>query len=207
MDNRNIKGVVGTVLALAVLSATTAAQAEFYKWTDADGQVHYSETPPPDQQAEEIQVNTKTATPAPEQAQEQGGTKVCGSLTLPKERPDPLTNIAMYRHAIKVWQSFIKENMDSTDEASRKAVADRRCAIEYAEQQLQGLADAERGVEENLEEAAERLEESREGLKECEELEAEEVGSCRKEHQGRIKQLEKVLRSLESQQETLKRNE
>jgi len=49
------KPVLPTVIAAFVLGicVSTAVQAQqMYKWTDKDGVVHFSETPPPDQQAE-----------------------------------------------------------------------------------------------------------------------------------------------------------
>ncbi|MEZ5480247.1 MAG: DUF4124 domain-containing protein [Thiolinea sp.] len=71
---------LATLLLLGIgLSCT--AQAEIFKWTDADGNTHYTQTPPPDQsiKAEDIaadidmaagtkgQGEEKKATPEPEQ--------------------------------------------------------------------------------------------------------------------------------------------
>lgn len=38
------------VLAVALLAANTALAEKIYRWVDADGQVHFSATPPPGQQ-------------------------------------------------------------------------------------------------------------------------------------------------------------
>ena len=44
-----------------LLSLTTTAQAEIYKWTDADGNTHYSQAPPSDQKAEDIGLQIELA--------------------------------------------------------------------------------------------------------------------------------------------------
>lgn len=38
----------------AVLALSATAHAEIYKWVDKDGNVHYSDQPPPEQKSEEI---------------------------------------------------------------------------------------------------------------------------------------------------------
>lgn len=43
-------------LAAALITAAPALQAAMYKWTDADGNVTYSQTPPPDGAYENIRV-------------------------------------------------------------------------------------------------------------------------------------------------------
>ncbi len=41
---------------LTALLLTTHAHAGVYKWTDAQGRVHYSDTPPPRQEAQRVQT-------------------------------------------------------------------------------------------------------------------------------------------------------
>jgi hypothetical protein len=53
--------------ALLILSAP-GVHAQIYKWTDAGGKVHYSETPPPDGQ----QFNEVNTGPAPQSSDEAG---------------------------------------------------------------------------------------------------------------------------------------
>ena len=43
-------------LLLAMLIAATPAGAGVYKWTDAQGRVHYSDDPPPEAKAQQIKV-------------------------------------------------------------------------------------------------------------------------------------------------------
>lgn len=52
------------LLALALISAAASATAEIYTWKDANGRVHFSDSPPPDANVKPIK-NTPT-TPTPE---------------------------------------------------------------------------------------------------------------------------------------------
>jgi hypothetical protein len=52
-------------VALALLLVAPLATAQVYKWTDAQGTVHYSETPPPQgTKYNQVSVSTDTSTPA-----------------------------------------------------------------------------------------------------------------------------------------------
>ncbi len=53
------------VLALALVAAGALAQGatKVYKWTDKDGRVHYSSTPPPEGEAQEMNVRSAPPTP------------------------------------------------------------------------------------------------------------------------------------------------
>ncbi len=42
----------------ASLAMTTAAHAEVYKWVDEDGNVHFTDTPPPKQKTEEVKIHS-----------------------------------------------------------------------------------------------------------------------------------------------------
>jgi glutaredoxin len=44
------------LLLLAMLAASLPASAGVYKWTDAQGRVHYSDDPPPEAKAQQIKV-------------------------------------------------------------------------------------------------------------------------------------------------------
>lgn len=58
---------VAVFAGLAALLLAGAAGAEMYKWTDADGNVHYTQTPPPDREADTIAPPPPPAV-APEEA-------------------------------------------------------------------------------------------------------------------------------------------
>ena len=42
----------------SLLAMGTAAHAEVYKWVDEDGTVHFTDTPPPQQQTEEVKIDS-----------------------------------------------------------------------------------------------------------------------------------------------------
>ena len=46
-----------------ILAFGMAAHAEVYKWVDADGNVHFSDTPPPnpEQEAEEVKIQSASS--------------------------------------------------------------------------------------------------------------------------------------------------
>jgi len=46
-----------------LLTSQTIAQQKIYKWTDADGKVHFTEKKPVDTQVKEIKVNTSKSKP------------------------------------------------------------------------------------------------------------------------------------------------
>ncbi len=58
------------LLLLCVFSVTAVAATKVYKWVDKDGNIHYSEQKPPNQQADTLQIKENKPTPAPERAQE-----------------------------------------------------------------------------------------------------------------------------------------
>ncbi|HSC78729.1 MAG TPA: DUF4124 domain-containing protein [Chitinolyticbacter sp.] len=47
-----------TMLILSLCCVAATASAEIYKWKDADGRIHYSDTPPPDQKKAKV-IDTK----------------------------------------------------------------------------------------------------------------------------------------------------
>jgi len=50
---------------LGVFGAAGAHAGDYYKWTDAQGTVHYSQTPPPGQAAKTVYVNDNAPTSLP----------------------------------------------------------------------------------------------------------------------------------------------
>lgn len=44
------------VVALCLLTLAAGASAQAYKWTDAQGKVHFSDTPPPDRKADKLSI-------------------------------------------------------------------------------------------------------------------------------------------------------
>ncbi|MGH6690409.1 MAG: DUF4124 domain-containing protein [Gammaproteobacteria bacterium] len=48
------------LLLLAVGACTLPAAAAVYKWTDADGRIHYSDSPPPDRKAAKVEIKVNS---------------------------------------------------------------------------------------------------------------------------------------------------
>ena len=188
------------VWALAVLGlTTTAAQAEIYKWTDESGQTHYSSTPPPEQkkQAQKLELNTRVPGGGAMPPSEKDGKLLCGSLILPADRLDPMTNIAMYREAIAIWQKYIDENYGKSDEATLQGIKDRRCAIAYANDKLRALSDVEQDLQNSYQRVTDELEELQEQVAQCSEEGEMTPAQCKQQHQSRIKELETMKKRLE----------
>ena len=152
------RGAMMLSLGLLLMLVAQPSQAEFYKWTDESGQVHYTQTPPPEQSAEKIRIDTHTPTSSAIPPTKRGEVKSCGSITLPAKRLDPMTNIVMFRQAIAIWQKYLDENSAKSDAASRQGVTDRRCAIEYANKELQALNGVEQDINTNYERVRDELE-------------------------------------------------
>lgn len=55
------------LLGALMLLSLGANAAKVYKWTDANGQTHFSSTPPPDQSAEQVQMRGSADVAAPEE--------------------------------------------------------------------------------------------------------------------------------------------
>ncbi|MEN8171144.1 MAG: DUF4124 domain-containing protein [Pseudomonadota bacterium] len=207
-------GAVRVSLALLLLLTAFPSLADYYKWVDESGQVHYTQKPPPDpqkHQIEKITVDTHTPAPTALPPADKGGVRHCGSITLPAKRPDSVTSIAMFRQAIAIWQKYLDENAGKSDEAIQQGIKDRTCAIAYANSELQALSEVEQGLESNYQSVSGELEELQQRVKECDDPDrADEefsAAECKRQHQPRIAQLQKILRSLEGTRKVLKPEE
>jgi len=74
------------VFAAAALALAASADAQVYKWKDANGTVHYSDAPPIGTSYQKVQVNTNMATPvtpAPIPKDNASGNSVAQAATQP----------------------------------------------------------------------------------------------------------------------------
>jgi hypothetical protein len=53
---------IAVVLSLLLAACAVAQAGDYYKWTDAQGTVHYSQTPPPDHASKSVYVNDDART-------------------------------------------------------------------------------------------------------------------------------------------------
>ncbi len=68
------KLAIATVSMLAVLAANSAIAGDIYKWTDAEGNVHYGDKPTNDAQPERVAIASQPTDPARIQASAQART-------------------------------------------------------------------------------------------------------------------------------------
>jgi hypothetical protein len=68
--NTSLTRTISALLLFLSLSFffTSAQAVSLYKWTDEEGNVHYSQSPPEDRNAEEMQVKDEPVPETPEQA-------------------------------------------------------------------------------------------------------------------------------------------
>jgi hypothetical protein len=195
-------------LALLLILGAWPAQAEIYKWVDEGGQVNYSQNPPPDPKKQETETIRLAPAPvsAPAPATPEGA-RSCGFITLPGKMLDPVSNIALWRQAIAVWQKYIDEKAADGDDAVKRGIADRRCAIAHAKGELQALSQTEQNLNNNYERVRDELAELEQRLAQCgepqEEDEERSTAVCQAEHQPRITQLKTMLRVLEGQKKMI----
>ena len=107
------------LLCAALCAAASPVLAEMYKWRDAEGQVHYSESPPPGRPVETIKLPPKFDSTKAREA-------------LDKE--------------IEKFDIRADERHDQEEEARKKAAADKenQVACQEARNQARSLADKPR---------------------------------------------------------------
>ncbi len=67
----NLKRLSVVLLSLAALTLMTARADQVYRWVDAQGNVHYSQTPPPDAVTKAKLVDVKPPPPDPSAVEQQ----------------------------------------------------------------------------------------------------------------------------------------
>lgn len=128
------------LIAAALLLVAPLVAAQAYKWTDANGTVHYSDAPPPTGTSYKKVTTTGTveplATPAPE-----SGTNTSESSAKPAQSNKPVANTPE-NHA--EFCSTVKSNID-TLKSSGPVVMDQdgQQKIIDADQRKQQQANAE----------------------------------------------------------------
>ena len=116
-----------------VLAAASAQAADVYKWTDAGGVVHYSDTePPPSMKSEIVHLNgtaPTTAAAAANDADEGGGAKTPPGEQLASAAQSAEKSCEQARANLEVLQSKFAVGMDTSgtgkpevlDDNARKA--------------------------------------------------------------------------------------
>lgn len=91
-------------LALAVSVLPAVALAAVYKWTDSEGNVHYTQTPPPDQKAETVETHTGVSADEAKQnleaLKQKAGDKGAGEQAAP-EQTEEQKKVAMEQEELR----------------------------------------------------------------------------------------------------------
>ena len=141
-----------TALVLVVLTATglcpsANAAGKIYKWTDANGQVHFDSSPPPGQATEKVRIqksvaapptaSTDAAKPAKSASSSSDGEKIVMS---PEQRAELTTYCTTMRERLTVFRQgglVIQKELDGTsvaldaDTIAQKLSADEESVKTY----------------------------------------------------------------------------
>lgn len=212
--------IAGTFLVASILATGAQAQPGYYKWTDKDGQVHYSQNPPPERKQGEVEritikINKQSQSTEPQASHdEQKSTRIlpdCGSITFPKQMLNPVDRIAQLKADMALWQKYVDENSASTDKKIQQRIKDFRCAIDYSKGELETLSNIEETIEDNYQQVRDELEEIHQKVEACNDPQQRDEGTtatqCSQQYSKRISELEKMKRSLEASNKTLNQGE
>jgi len=119
MQRKLINGLLLAILAGAWL-ALAPASAETYKWTDAEGKVHYSDQPPPANAKRESTINPRKPSKPP--AAEKGATAAKPKTYMEQEA-------AFKKRQVETAEREAAEKKKADEEATRK----RNCEQAQAE--------------------------------------------------------------------------
>ncbi len=128
-------------VALCFASSGVMAQQKIYKWTDANGQTHYSSTPPKDQKAQTVRP-PKEATPvapAATQAAAADGASTAASGEKPALTEADRARLTDYCKTLRTRVSqlqkggqFSEKNPDGTTRALNNADVNRMLSADQA---------------------------------------------------------------------------
>ncbi len=96
-----------TVILAAMLIVPTTTLAEVYKWVDEDGTVHFTDKPPPNQEAEEVKLDNAEG----RSAATSGGAKDVEADADPADLELCDKAISNLRRFTPVWERKIRERM------------------------------------------------------------------------------------------------
>lgn len=97
-------------LLVASLAMTTAAEAEVYKWVDDDGNIHFTDTPPPRQKTEEVNIHAGPSSSAlrdPASSPAEADRALCEKA---------ISNLSSFS---TVWERNIRAKMPGMEPADR----------------------------------------------------------------------------------------
>lgn len=111
------------LLACMMLAGLPVANAEVYKWVDEDGNVHFTDTPPPKQKTEEVKIQ-RAATPTPQAAGSVAETESEAeekAAEEPSDRELCSNAVRNLRRFVPAWERKIKAKMPDMAPEEREA--------------------------------------------------------------------------------------
>ncbi len=134
--------VLVAITAMASFCAPASGAAKIYKWTDANGQVHFDSTPPPGQVAEKVQirkgVDAAPAAPADSTSGATSDTAASGTEKIemsPQQRAELGTYCNSMRERISVLKqggSVVEKNPDGSRAALDSAAVAQKLSADEA---------------------------------------------------------------------------
>ncbi len=128
---REIFIMVLVFLFVTLISTSEAYAAKMYKWTDKEGNVTYSQIPPPadtNVKQESIKVSEKIIKPS-----KRGKRMYCGKSALPKISNRPERAISTLEESLLNWRDNINSNKERRNEYASK-YSKRFGKLSYADQ-------------------------------------------------------------------------
>lgn len=140
---------------IVLVALATTAQAKVYKWTDAQGKVHYSAHPPAQMKAQEVKV-----APPPPSAQAAPAPQVQPAEAKREAQPAPqvATNDQARAEAFRKNCEIARQNLTILeDPANRRFSEDGKQSTYYTdEQRAAKIAEARKSIESFCKEAAKK---------------------------------------------------
>lgn len=116
---------------ISILASPLAWSGKMYKWTDKEGQVHYSQIPP---ESDQVQENSNVSEKSDANAistTRKGDYAYCGKLKLPGPLYKPKTILLVLGNRVESWTKSLKQNERSLTSQLRALESKNRQKNKY----------------------------------------------------------------------------
>ncbi len=164
-------------LLLSIIATTPSWAAKFYKWTDQDGVVHYTQTPPNKTQIKDKSSVTEKSNSAGFAVTHKKDYAYCGNLQLPGPLYEPKSIIMSLSSKTKYWSNALqrseqnlrvqlrqlgnsnnrrsyggsyRDNSQDHRKGTAREIKEYRCALAWAERQKKKYSDIKDEISHNL---------------------------------------------------------
>ena len=167
---------IAVVLIAALLGTTSAQAAKFYRWVDENGQVHFSQTPPPEVQKKGISAVSNDRTVL--SVTRKGDSEYCGKLGLPGPIGDTRRILSKLsgseergreslERSEERLEDFLGQQASKRNYGGNKQFEERRqdlinekeqyrCALAWARKQREGADEVRDSLKSELEQSKQR---------------------------------------------------